>query len=250
MKLFRTFFLFTFVVLTSCNSNETPTSNELIKRAIEVSGWENPNFEIEFDFRDYHYYLKRQPNGYVYRRMIQKEGELQVDEMSNLSSLQRILSGTPIILSDSLQQLYTNSLNSVLYFFQLPLPLSDNAVISENLGEELIMGAPYWNIKVTFREEGGGEDFQDEYRYWIHKENYTIDYLAYNYQTSGGGTRFRKAIHPVSIEGVRCQDYINFKSEIKFPPLDSLPSWFAAGKLIEVSRIENQNINVKKTLSH
>ncbi|MGA0444143.1 MAG: DUF6503 family protein [Flavobacteriaceae bacterium] len=249
MKLFRTFSLLSIVVLIGCNLNETPTSKELIQRVIEVSGWDHPALEMEFDFRDYHYFLKRQSNGYVYKRMIQKEGVLQVDEMSNLYPLQRTLAGTPIKLSDSLQQLYTNSLNSVLYFFQLPLPLSDEAVISELVGEELIEGSSYWNVKVSFQEYGGGEDFQDEYRYWIHKETLTIDYLAYNYQTSGGGTRFRKTIHPRNIEGFRFQNYINFKPITKFPSLDSLPRWFEEGKLEEVSRIENLNIKVKKNPS-
>ena len=62
---------------------------------------------------------------------------------------------------------------------------------------------------------GGGEDFQDEYRYWIDPESGHIDYLAYNYHTDGGGTRFRKAKNRRKKEGFVFQDYINFKPEKK-----------------------------------
>jgi hypothetical protein len=91
---------------------------------------------------------------------------------------------------------------------------------------------------------GGGEDFQDEYRYWIDPESGHIDYLAYNYRTDGGGTRFRKAKNRRKKEGFVFQDYTNFKPEKKFTPLDSLPFLFEMGKLIEVSQIENENIQV------
>ena len=81
-------------------------------------------------------------------------------------------------------------------------------------------------LKVTFKEEGGGEDFQDEYRYWINQKNHEIDYLAYNYLTDGGGTRFRRAINKRKIVGIFFQDYVNYKPFQKFEQLDSLPSLF------------------------
>ena len=45
-------------------------------------------------------------------------------------------------------------------------------------------------------------------------------------------------------EGFVFQDYINFKPEKKITPLDSLPLLFEMGNLIEVSQIENENIQV------
>ena len=38
---------------------------------------------------------------------------------------------------------------------------------------------------MTFKENGGGKDYQDEFRYWININNGQIDYLAYNYLTEG-----------------------------------------------------------------
>ena len=49
----------------------------------------------------------------------------------------------------------------------------------EEVGEDEVEGETYYEVKVTFREEGGGTDFEDEFLYWIHKENFTVDYLAY-----------------------------------------------------------------------
>ena len=166
--------------------------------------------------------------------------------MTSSKPLQRFIDGKMILLSDSLQRVYSNSLNSVMYFFQLPKPLQDTAAINELVGAVVIHGETYWTLKVTFKEEGGGEDFQDEYRYWINQKNHEIDYLAYNYLTDGGGTRFRRAVNKRKIEGIFFQDYVNYKPFQKFEQLDSLPSLFEQEELQQVSLIENKNIRVVK----
>ncbi len=246
--MFRTWSFVAAIFILGCQKIEKPTASSLIDKTIQVYGWNIDSVvDIDFDFRDYHYQLMRQPNQFLYRRSTVLDGMRIVDEMSNSSRLVRSQEGALVQLSDSLTQLYSNALNSVLYFFQIPRPLKDAAVISELIGEASILGESYWKIKITFEQNGGGEDFQDEYRYWIHKETYHIDYLAYNYATSGGGTRFRQAIDPQVINGIRFQDYINFKPNTKFPDLDSLSILFEMGELKEISRIENKNINVKKT---
>ena len=69
-----------------------------------------------------------------------------------------------------------------------------------------------------------------------------MDFLAYNYQTDGGGTRFRKAIDQRRVDGVLFQDYENYKPQKRFVALDSLPFLFAQGQLLKVSEIKNENI--------
>ena len=44
-----------------------------------------------------------------------------------------------------------------MYFFQLPRPLQDPAVNAELLNSVVIEGNPYWTLKITFDQEGGGE---------------------------------------------------------------------------------------------
>ena len=164
--------------------------------------------------------------------------------MTSNSKLRRYLDEIPLKLSDSLKDIYSNSLNSVMYFFQLPRPLNDPAVIADYDGEKIISNKVYWTLKVKFQEKDGGKDFQDEFRYWIDPKTGYIDYLAYSYLTDGGGTRFRKAKNIRENNGFIFQDYTNLRPAKKFTSLDSLPILYENGKLILVSEIENKNIKV------
>ena len=237
----RFFLLCTF--LLSCSS-EYSKEKQIIEKSVQVYGWNQKEFSIVFDFRDYRYKLTRKPDFFSYQRSTVKKGVLVRDVMTSNSKLKRYLDENPFILSDSLTDIYSNSLNSVMYFFQLPRPLNDPAVIANYNGEKAISNTVYWTLKVKFQEKDGGKDFQDEFRYWIDPKSGYIDYLAYSYLTDGGGTRFRKAKNVRENNGFIFQDYTNFRPVKKFTPLDSLPILYEKGKLILVSEIENKNIKV------
>jgi len=240
-------FLFCLLLFTACQYPCSSTAEAVIEKSIAAHGLEVPSYEIDFDFRDYHYTLKRDQGFYSYARQTLKEEKKIVDLMTSAAALQRFENDREISLQDSIRRLYSNSLNSVMYFFQLPKPLQDPAVKAQLLVPMTIEGNRYWTLKISFDQEGGGDDFQDEFRYWINQKNHQIDYLAYNYLTDGGGTRFRKALNKRKQQGFLFQDYINFKPDTKFPPLDSLPRLLEQDKLIEVSRIEKKNIKVKQS---
>ena len=208
---------------------------------MQVYGWNQKNFLLFFDFRDYRYKLTRKPDFFSYQRSTVKKGVLVRDIMTSNSKLKRYLDENPFILSDSLTDIYSNSLNSVMYFFQLPRPLNDPAVIANYNGEKTIQNKVYFDTKGKIsRKKDGGKDFQDEFRYWIDPKSGYIDYLAYSYLTDGGGTRFRKAKNVRENNGFIFQDYTNFRPVKKFTPLDSLPILYEKGKLILVSEIENK----------
>ena len=238
----RGFFLLCIFFL-SCYS-EYSKEKQIIEKSVQVYGWNQKEFSIVFDFRDYRYKLTRKPDFFSYQRSTFKKGVLVRDIMTSNSKLKRYLDENPFILSDSLTDIYSNSLNSVMYFFQLPRPLNDPAVIANYNGEKTISNKVYWTLKVKFQEKDGGKDFQDEFRYWIDPKSGYIDYLAYSYLTDGGGTRFRKAKNVRENNGFIFQDYTNFRPVKKFTPLDSLPILYEKGKLILVSEIENKNIKV------
>ena len=227
----------------SCYS-EHSKEKQIIEKSVQVYGWNQKEFSIVFDFRDYRYKLTRKPDFFSYQRSTFKKGVLVRDIMTSNSKLKRYLDENPFILSDSLTDIYSNSLNSVMYFFQLPRPLNDPAVIVNYNGEKAISNKVYWTLKVKFQEKDGGKDFQDEFRYWIDPKSGYIDYLAYSYLTDGGGTRFRKAKNIRENNGFIFQDYTNFRPVKKFTPLDSLPILYEKGELILVSEIENKNIKV------
>ena len=238
----RGFFLM-YIFLLSCSS-EYSKEKQIIEKSMQVYGWNQKEFSIVFDFRDYKYKLTRKPNFFSYQRSILREGVLIKDVMTSNTKLKRYLDEIPLKLSDSLKDIYSNSLNSVMYFFQLPRPLNDPAVIANYKGEKTISNKVYWALEVKFQEKDGGKDFQDEFRYWIDPKSGHIDYLAYSYLTEGGGTRFRKAKNVRENNGFIFQDYTNFRPVKKFTSLDSLPILYERGKLILVSEIENKNIKV------
>ena len=233
------------LLLVACKDINDKTVEEIINKSIEVSGFNTNEIDITFDFRAYHYEFFRKDYNFTYARTTIKDDKKIRDELSSTKGFKRFIDSVPESLTDSLAMIYSNSLNSVMYFFQLPKPLLDGAVHSELLDEIKIEGATYWTIKVYFSEEGGGEDYQDEYRYWINQDTYEIDYLAYNYTTEGGGIRFRKAIKKKRVKGILFQDYQNFSPSNKFEPLDSLPQIYEDGLLSRISLIENKNIIVQ-----
>ena len=176
------------LILVSCSNSSHISTSQIINKSIKAHGWDQDDFSIVFDFRDYQYELKRKNKFYSFQRTTKKEGNVVKDLMSSKKKLMRFINDKSVELSDSVTNAFSNSLNSVMYFFQLPRPLNDQAVVHKYLGLTKIFNKRYWTIKVTFKENGGGKDYQDEFRYWININNRQIDYLAYNYLTEGGYT--------------------------------------------------------------
>lgn len=234
-------------VFFSCAPSHPMEAPELIEKTILAHGWQLKPSQIRFDFRDYHYEVNRGALGIQYSREKQDSLGATKDIWTNFSTFERTLNGLPVALSDSLQTVYANSLNSVLYFVQLPLGLQDQAVLAEYKGVVVIESENYHQLAVTFKQEGGGEDYQDQFYYWIHSDRFEIDYLAYSYHTNGGGTRFRKAISKNRVGGILFQDFDNYKPPVHPTPLDRLPLLFQEGKLQWLSKIENLTIRISPT---
>ena len=140
---------------------------------------------------------------------------------------------------------YSSSVNSVHYFAHLPYGLNDRAVNKEKIGENIILGEPYYKLKITFEQEGGGADHHDEFLYWIHKEKFTIDYLAYKFLVNDGGIRFRVAYNPRYIEGIRFVDYENYTIDDFNTKLNFLDDLYLKGELIRLSTIETEVLEVE-----
>lgn len=229
-------------ILSACQ----PNAKELIELAVEAHGGEKyQDLDVTFDFRDMNYRIEKTGGSYRYtRKQTDSTGNVTTDILSN-SGLIRQVNGKEVVLPDSMVQKYSSSVNSVVYFFLLPGPLLDPAVQAELLGEETIRGKSYDKVRVTFQADGGGEDHNDVFVYWIDKTTHLIDYFAYAYQTNGGGVRFRQAIDPQEQNGLRYANYINYGSEDVFLSVESMGKLFDENKLKEVSRIINSNIQVK-----
>lgn len=230
--------------LISCSSK--PDAQAIIDKTIAVHGGENyENISVQFTLRDRMYIMLRNGGKYKYSRMFKTSDSVIVDELDN-NHFERSINGQLFELLEEEEIKYSSSINSVIYFALLPYALNDPAVVKEYLGETTIEGEAYYEIQVTFEEKGGGKDFEDVFVYWVHRENYTMDYLAYEYHTEGGGTRFREAVNQREINGIKFADYHNYKGA----PLDSIPLWesdrlFQEGKLEKISEINLKNIKVR-----
>ena len=233
------------VSMVSCKYS-AEQAQTVVDHAIKAHGQNKlEHVKISFDFRGKSYSAVRKSDSYIYTRTFIDSLELVEDVLINSSDFTRMINGDTINLADSMVSKYSNSVNSVLYFVQLPYLLNDPAVVKSYEGTQTIENTIYDVIKVQFRSSGGGEDFEDEYRYWFNQKTGMLDYMAYNYLTDGGGVRFREAYNRSERLGITFQDYINYEVKLG-TPLSAIPDLYSSGKLKELSRIINENIEVTK----
>jgi len=233
------------VSIVSCKQREIPlTAHAIVDEAIANSCNGNCDHAIiDFTFRDRCYVSKRDGGNYQYERITTDSTGITHDILTN-SGFQRYKNDTLVKVPDSMVTRYSNSINSVHYFAQLPYGLNAPAARKELVGEVIIRGEPYFEIGVNFVEERGGKDFEDEFVYWIHKENYTVDFFAYSYATDEGGIRFREAYNVRVINGIRFVDYNNFKPKSLEVALTDLDDLFEKGELNLLSKIETESVGV------
>ena len=214
----------------SPNPNLTPSEIEvqrIVDKTIEVHGGQKyDDLKIEFDFRDRHYKAERKDGIFKYERIFKDTAGQKFHDVLTNDSFERTIDEQPVEVTSKKQSAYSNSINSVIYFALLPYFLNDPAVMKDYVGEEKIKDLDYHKVKVTFRQEGGGKDYEDEFMYWINQETFTMDYLAYNYLTDGGGARFRKAYNIRIINGIRFADYVNYKPSEKTRDIDKFGQLF------------------------
>lgn len=221
-------------------------ADEIINKSIEVSGGEKfKKSSLKFEFRDVYYQALRKNHEFLLVRVLVKDKDSIFDMLSNVG-FERYHNEAFVKLEDTVAKKYSASVNSVHYFSVLPYGLNDKAVNKELLKSEQIKGKAYYKIKVTFNEEGGGEDYDDVFIYWVDKETYKVEYLAYSYKEKNGlGMRFRDAYNERYVNGLRFVDYNNYKTEDTTIPLESLGQVFEKNELKLLSKIELENIEVK-----
>jgi hypothetical protein len=249
-------FITTLACFTSCNNKEKnkeiilletqepvslSKSQILLNETIATHGGELYNTaHYSFVFRNNIYQFKNNGSEYEYTKISKKDNTEVIDKLDN-GTFTRTINGESVKLTEKEIATATGAINSVIYFATLPHKLNDKAVNSKYIESTTIKGETYDVIEITFNQDGGGEDHDDEYYYWINANTKKIDYLAYNYRVNKGGVRFRSAYNKRIVDGIRFQDYINYEAPVG-TPLKKLPSLFEANKLNELSKIETENI--------
>jgi len=234
----------------SIASAKTQTNNKIIKpskadvlltETIKAHGGDLYNTaHYSFVFRGNTYSFKNNDSEYHYTKQVKKGNSLTIDHFIN-GVLSKFNNNQKVALTEKEIKSATEGLNSVIYFATLPHKLNDDAVNKTYIGETSIKGKDYAILGITFNEENGGVDFDDEFYYWINQDTKKIDYLAYNYKVNKGGVRFRSAYNIRVVDGITFQDYINYKAEVG-TALKELPALYEAEKLKELSKIETENI--------
>ncbi len=233
-----------FLFIFSC-STSTPTAQEVVDKAIEVSGTQVlQNGKASFTFRNIAYQYERSNGVFTYSRMQKDSTGVEVKDVLNNEGLIRYIGGVESSILEEKRTLYSASVNSVIYFSFLPFWLNDAAVIKSYQGTIKIKDTNYHKIKVTFEQEGGGEDYEDVFYYWFDTEDYSMDYIAYSYNEEDGvGMRFRVAYNDRKVNGVVVQDYKNLKPKVKDSfSVGQLDAAYMNDQLVELSLIELENM--------
>jgi len=218
----------------------------VVDRSIKAHGfYQLTKQTIRFDFRDRTYTAKYSDDGsFVFGRYWTKKDSSIVDVLNN-EGLVRYINDEAQNISEEWQGRYAASVNSVIYFAFLPYRLNDAAVIKEYLGIRRYENRNYHIVGVSFKQEGGGEDYSDEYVYWFNAENFKLDYFAYNYREEEQGVRFRKAFEAHEVGGMIFNQYINYACENIDVKLSSLLDSLKQGRLEMISQIETKNIRLE-----
>ena len=233
------------LIVFSCQSeNKDQTS---VENHQNVPDWVNGMWQAhgelidaQFEFREAIYSFSHDKNGYSYTKKVDNDSIQQLDILTEHQFL-RIVNGDTLDLTTKESEAAAASLNSVIYFVCLPQKLKDPAVKLKQAGTTTINEQLYHVLHVSFREEGGGTDFEDEFLYWINKNTGMMDYFAYRYHVNGGGVRFRSAYNRRKVQEMIFQDYVNYEVPLETNLMD-VPHLYEKGHLKELSRIENKNI--------
>jgi len=232
------------LMVYGCNS-PGPDANDVVNKSIQFHGGTlYENSIIDFDFRNRHYTFERDHGLYKYHRIWKDSLGTYHDILTN-DGFKRLLNDHEIKVTEDWARRYSSSINSVAYFALLPFGLNDPAVNKKYLGQEVVNKQNYHKIQVTFDKEGGGEDPDDVFVYWIHQKTLSMDYFGYAYQSDGGGIRFRKAIHQREVGGIRFADYLNFQGADDDKDVSGLAKLFEDEKLQKLSEINLENIQVE-----
>jgi hypothetical protein len=236
----------TIIPFLGFSQNNGNKAQKIIDKAVEAHGGQlYHSAHYSFLFRENLYTFKNNNNQFYYTKKVIKDNNTFLDELNN-GQLSRTKNGDPMVLSEKDMKSAKGAINSVVYFVMLPFKLNDKAVNKTYIEQTIIKNKTYDVIGVTFKKEGGGDDYDDVFHYWINTTTNKIDYLAYKYHVNGGGVRFRRAYNVRNIDGIIFQDYVNYKAK-KDVVLRDLPTLFEDGKLKELSKIKTEHIiNLKK----
>jgi hypothetical protein len=243
------------LLLAGCASpdeRDRQRGTEVIERAREAHGSTIlDHARVTFTFRGDRYSVQRDGGAFAYTRCFDDDAGAEVCDTLDNDGIRRQRGTEPVPLAESEERAVETTVNSVVYFALLPYNLADPAVRPRWREEQTVRGEPYDVVEVTFEQDGGGRDWEDRFVYWVHRQRGTMDYLAYDFHTGDGGTRFREAFDARTVGGVLVADYRNYAPDPDAPlaSLESLAALLEEGQLELVSEVILEDVRVEPLLT-
>jgi len=226
-------------------AREAQEIKKIIEKTIEVAGGENyKRATITFKFRDRIYKSRRRGMEFSLERQITEASDSIRDVVSN-SGFQRYVNDSLRTIPDSLLARLNKKIKTVHYFAHLPYGLDNRGLVKDLVGDTQIKGEPYFQLKMTFGQAAPGVAGHDEFMFWIHKDDFTLDYLAYKFVEEEEGIRFRAAYNPRVINGIRFVDYKNFTFQDPKTELSDLVELYESDQLELLSTIQTEILEVE-----
>ncbi len=225
-------------VMAKASESEVDSAHWVIQKSIDYHGGNFTGKTLQFEFREKRYKGIFSKKETLMVRSFTKNDSSYVDSISNDKAI-RTLQNQNVDLSEKKNSAIVNAVNSVFYFVMLPSKLKDPAVVSEYLGIENSNTGSYHKVAVSFKQDGGGDDFQDKFMYWFDAQTFQMTFLAYSYETNGGGIRFRSVEKEHKLpSGYVLQDYVNYKTDSLGTKLEDLLTFHSSKRLKKISTIK------------
>lgn len=212
-----------------------------VRRAVQAHGAARlAEATVDFSFRGTPHRMTRSGGRFRFERWPRPD---QHEVLTN-EGYALFVNGERAKLSAAAAAARARSLNSVVYFASLPYVLEDPAVNAVHAGQQEVDGETYDVLEVTFDLEGGGEDHDDRFRYWLDPESGELELMAYSFTRGEGGVRLRVRTSTVGAGGVTFVNWKNFGDPNADTPLSQLPKLWLQGELPELSEILLDDIRV------
>lgn len=243
-----------FLLIVACNNtpqqqsiskNDGPAESIVAKAMEAMGGHKLDHAEVTFDFRDQSLSYYNKEGQFRYTRSFTDTSGLAIEDTLTNQDFTRYKDGQKLDLTAKEKETLKGGVNSIIYFAFLPYRLQDQAVVKEYIDQVNIKGKIYEKIKVSFQEEGGGTDHSDVYYYYFDTDDYSLDYLAYDFHVNDGGIRFRSGYNERTVQGITVRDYINYMVDPDSVDYSLIEQYFNDDQLNELSRIELKNVKVQ-----
>ncbi len=207
--------------------------------------------EVSFQFRGTPFVLRRDGGRFRYARTTTDSLGRTVEDVVDNDGTHRFVDGAPVPLDSAEAARTETAVNSVAYFALLPAPLADPAVRARRLTPERVGGRDYDRVEVTFAQDGGGQDHQDRYVYWLRQSDGEVGHYAYTYDVTPGdtaraatGTRFRVPLGSRRVGGVLFQDWRNLSAD-SLERLEAFGDVYDRGLAFDVSEVVLDSVRVR-----